>query len=825
MSTFRNPLMLLLPIALCLDAYALQNPGGEEQSHRDPSRRFELRLTSDWQVLPEREAREVDPEAAVVARHRSEKIYLAVEARRLPRIALSVWAAAWGHVASDEPIAVFLPVRRDIQARTERKLGGDWFLVLSAFRRAQGWAYRFSRYRTFDAARATRNLVQSASGWFRPLPGTAATAPRSGEAGRAPVPLRIVTGVAASLAPPAGWEAIADPDRDPTVFLPTAAELEVRDRINGYQAGLVDLGEVTRSDDLTVRLAHWLDEHLADATDFRAVDLGESVRVTCFSLMPEGRRPEGVPITWLAEGRVVDGQGIGIFAGVTGLGLDEDYDRMTRVFDGLRTVDASARPVTPVCFRDGAIVSLGHGFRLRLPVSWVPQLDDTDGTLASPSLILVARRGSAPSLPGLAPPVTARVENVPGRGAPAFAALRARLAGPDAAIVVRTLRPLEDARPTWEIDRFFPGRADRVTVTLLARPRDRGSIALVTETPQAAAARLRDEIREMHAAFRPATGDRIALTANRGAHVFRDRYEDPVRGVHFETRGAWTWSDGGHARAVDPAAVVACWRLGSGSVVRFTLAVERVPGYTVRQWAAYQRVSEVREGPDGRFYTESPGPSGREKSILEARQGWCYRATLFLPDFADPTERLQGFVPLRTFRTRDAPPRLDPDRPDATRDVTIRRHGPVAVTCPPGWCFVPIDRIENEVPIAPVLAMEHETFGYRAVLVPLPDGDSLGDLGARLESRFFREMPGGKVTRPSRHESDGVWFEATSEIPGTFRGSRLPACWLVRIARFEGQPMAALAWCKGTSLALDRPLLEQALRCMTPAPTETPKNR
>jgi len=269
---------------------------------------------------------------------------------------------------------------------------------------------------------------------------------------------------------------------------------------------------------------------------------------------------------------------------------------------------------------------------------------------------------------------------------------------------------------------------------------------------------------------------------------------------------------------VDPTAVVACWRPGPGNAVRFIVAAERVPGYSVREWAAYLRASPVREGPGGRLYAESREARGRTKSILEARQGWCYRANVFLPAYADRAERRAGFVPLRSFRTSDARPVFEPGRRDAAASRAACRHGPVVVTCPARWRCVPIDRVENDLPIDPFVAMVHEDFGYRAVFIELSGAPDLGEQGARLESMFFREMPGGRVLRPSRSERDGVWFEAASEVRGDLPGSRLPGRWLVRVACFRGQAFAAMAWCKGKSIALDRSWLEQVLRCMTAAP-------
>jgi hypothetical protein len=818
MTIARIPPILLVAIALGQNAYALTPPAGDDHAIRDPVRRFELQLTADWQVLPEAEARALDPEAAVVARHREEKIYLSVEARRLPGVALTAWANAWGQVQSNEETSPFFPRPRSILARTEHKFDGEWLHVVSTFRRAHGWAYRFSRYHPFRAGRTARRLVRSAARWFRPLPGVTAPPSETSERGREPNVLRRVSGLAASLVAPSGWEAVAAPDRDATVFVPGAAALVVRDRLNGYQGGLFALGEVTRSDDLTVRLARWLDEHLVDAIEFQAAELTDSVRVTCISTMPEGRRPAGLPITWITEGRIVDGQGIAILAGVTGLGLEEDYDRMTRVFEGLRTVDARSGPAPGVHFRDGAIFSPDPGFLLRLPEAWVPHLEFTDPMTASQSLLFMARRGPAPAIEGVRPPVTARVERVPKRGGLAFAALRARLAPPEVAVRVRAVQPLDPARPAWEIRRFGPDRADRVTITLLPRLDDGGSIALITRTPRAAWNRLRNEIRELHAAFHALGKGRIELTANRGAHLAKGTYRDPVRGVQFEVRGEWTWSDGDHARAVDPTAVVACWRRGPRSGVRFMVAAERVPGYSVREWAAYQRAKKVREGPGGRLYTESRDSRGHAKSILEVRQGWCYRATLVLPDYAEPAERREGFVALRSFRTRDARPVFEPARRGETPSRATRRHGPVVVTRPARWRFVPIEHVKNDFPLDPFAVMVHEDFGYRAVFVALSGAPDLGEQGARLESMFFREMPGGRVLRPSRSARDGVWFEAVSEVSGDLPGSRLPGCWLVRVACFRGQAFAAMAWCKGKSIALERSWLEQALRCMTAAP-------
>lgn len=852
--------VLMIPAVAAVAAVAQVTPAGKGPGKGhclDPIRQFELDAGPAWTFLDRDLARAVDPEASAVARYDLETAYLAVEARRLPHVALSEWASAWDASPENNPYASIRDLlgrrRTRIRSFISRKVEGNAYTVHSEFQRAHGWAYRISRYLPLGADRDLRNRLMEASGRFRthpPLetgstpapPGDPVLPPPAwtgehylADGARVRNGIWRKRGVAATLRIPRGWDLVQKPD--PAVFLPEDMEIRIRSSVDKYQAGLLVLGDVVDTDDLLDRLRSVLGRRLDQPTAFRYLLSPGEIRATCTSSLPEGGTPRGLPLSWLIQSRILEGQGIALLVGVTGLGLDEDRRRMARVFACLGNPGSDSVPLRPVALRRGAILAPHAGFRLKLPATWVSDLTPRDPEKAGGEILFQAYRHNPLASLDTLPSIRAVVERLGSQDLDAVMSLETQLKK----AWTRISCP-EAESPVRERVRFrgvllTPKGLVRTAATLIFPSAERPAMVLKTRIPDAAAKRLALEVEAIHENFTPVHGvaegpeTESLLYDGGGVRISRSTYEDALRKVRIQAREGWIWFLGDHARFPELGTAIKIKR--EKSHVLISLVSERIPGFSVRQWAAYQRLRKPRAGPDGRLFAETPGFQGRWKSILESREGWCLRATIYLPDAARDSERAAGLAALRSFGSLDpessllfsappsrlaaAAPHLPPDQ--AVRDGRWARRGcPASLGIPPGWRLLFPAATELDIPWEVVAAMEDTDFQHTAVLVELGTDPDLPAQGKRLEDSFRDSMPSGKILRPSHHKEAEIRIEAACDVPGQVPATTVPSRWLMRIARFGDRTYGILAWCKGTTLIHDRQALEKALEAMDTVP-------
>lgn len=823
----------------------------------DPVRQFELHAGPAWTFLDADLARAVDPEASAVARYDLETAYLAVEARRLPHLALSEWASAWDALPEENQLSSLRNLLGGRYPGTRSfislKVEGNAYTVHSEFRRAHGWAYRISRYLPLGADRDLRDRLMEAAEQFQARP-PRETGPMPGPPGGPASPPSARTGnrylsdgavvrdgvwgkpgVAATMRIPPGWELVRT--ADPTLFLPEDLEIKIRSAVDKYQAGLLVLGDVVDIDGLLDRLRSVLGRKLDRPSAFRYLGFPGEIRATCTSSLPEGRSPRGLPLSWLIQGRILEGQGIALLVGVTGLGLDEDRQRMARVFSGLGDPCPGFFPDRSVELRRGAILSSDAGFRCKLPVTWVPDLTPRDQDEAGREVLIHACRHDPLAPEDIRPSIRAVVERLGSRDREAVENLKAELNRTWTRIsCLETGNPAPGRVMFRGVD-LTPEGLVRMAATLIFPSGGRTALVLKTRVPDAAAMRLAPEVEAIHENFTPVHGvtggpdTGSVLYDGGGVRISGGRYEDALRNVRIQAREGWIWFLGDHARFPDLGASVKIKR--EKSQVLVSLVSERIPGFSVRRWAAYQRLRKPRAGPDGRLFAETPGFQGRWKSIVESRDGWCIRATIYLPDAAQDSERAAGLAALRSYGSLDPetslrfptpPSRLLATAPHLSPDQAVkdgcwaRRKCPVSLRIPPGWRLLFPATTGLDIPREVIATMEDTDLGHTAILVDMGTDPDLPAQGKRLEDAFRATMLSGEILRPSHHKGGEIYIEAACDVPGQVPATTVPSRWLMRIARFGDRTFGILAWCKGTTLVHDRQDLENALEAMGAVP-------